>query len=45
MPSAAKELLRVEHLRQYFTSGKSVTRAVDDVSLTLNAGEILGLVG
>ena len=45
MPAEAKELLRVEHLRQYFTSGKSVTRAVDDVSLTLNAGEILGLVG
>ena len=45
MSAETKELLRVEHLRQYFTSGKAVTRAVDDVSLTLNAGEILGLVG
>lgn len=40
-----KELLRVEHLRQYFGSGKEVTRAVDDVSFTVKAGEIVGLVG
>ncbi len=45
MPDQTKEILRVEHLRQYFTSGKSVTRAVDDVSFTMRAGEILGLVG
>lgn len=41
----SKEILRVEHLRQYFNSGKSVTRAVDDVSFSLKAGEIMGLVG
>ncbi len=40
-----KELLRVEHLRQYFTSGKQVTKAVDDVSFSIRAGEIVGLVG
>lgn len=45
MSNETRELLRVEHLRQYFTSGKSVIRAVDDVSLTINAGEIVGLVG
>ena len=45
MHAENKELLRVEHLRQYFASGRAVTKAVDDVSLTLNRGEILGLVG
>jgi ABC-type oligopeptide transport system ATPase subunit len=43
--SQSKELLRVEHLRQYFTSGRSVTKAVDDVSFTVGRGEIVGLVG
>ena len=45
MSAENNELLRVEHLRQYFASGRAVTKAVDDVSLTLNRGEILGLVG
>lgn len=45
MMPESKEILRVEHLRQYFTSGKSVTRAVDDVSFSMKAGEIVGLVG
>ena len=38
---ACEELLRVEHLRQYFKA----TKAVDDVSFTVNRGEIVGLVG
>ena len=45
MHAENQELLRVEHLRQYFASGRNVTKAVDDVSLTLSRGEILGLVG
>ena len=45
MHAEKNELLRVEHLRQYFASGRAVTKAVDDVSLTLKKGEILGLVG
>ena len=45
MSAENRELLRVEHLRQYFASGRAITKAVDDVSLTLNKGEILGLVG
>ena len=39
------EILRVEHLRQYFTSGRAVTKAVDDVSFAVKQGEIVGLVG
>jgi len=45
-------LLRVEHLIKYFSTAKnllgrstSLTKAVDDVSLTVEKGESLGLVG
>jgi oligopeptide/dipeptide ABC transporter ATP-binding protein len=40
-------LLEVRHLSTHYVSarGTRVTRAVDDVSLTLGAGETLGIVG
>ena len=36
-------LLKVEHLRQYFN--KDSFRAVDDISFSINKGEVFGLVG
>ncbi|MBR1911243.1 MAG: ATP-binding cassette domain-containing protein [Treponema sp.] len=36
-------LLQVEHLRQYFNHG--TFHAVDDISFSINRGEVLGLVG
>ena len=45
MTTEKTELLRVEHLRQYFKSGHAVTKAVDDVSFSVKNGEIVGLVG
>lgn len=39
------ELLKVEGLKKYFPRGNKVLKAVDDVSFTLQSGEILGLVG
>jgi oligopeptide/dipeptide ABC transporter ATP-binding protein len=40
-------LLSLEHLSAHYVSqqGRRVVRAVDDVTLTLNAGETLGIVG
>ena len=39
------EILRVEHLRQYFRSEKTWIKAVDDISFSMKKGEIVGLVG
>lgn len=45
----AEKLLEVQHLKQYFPVGsgwhKKAVKAVDDISLTINKGETLGLVG
>lgn len=45
MTTEKAEILRVEHLKQYFPSGKSWVKAVDDVSFAVKKGEIVGLVG
>jgi ABC-type oligopeptide transport system ATPase subunit len=38
-------LLEVKDLNAVFPSGEKLVRAVNDVSFTLNEGEILGIVG
>jgi len=38
-------LLEIKNLKTYFFTTKGIVRAVDDVSLSLNKGEILGLAG
>lgn len=41
-----KKILELKNLKMYFpVDKKRVVRAVDDVSLTVNEGEVLGLVG
>ena len=49
---SGEELLRVEHLKKYFDINDEIKhqkhlclKAVDDVSFTLNRGEVLGIVG
>ncbi|MDT8389419.1 MAG: ABC transporter ATP-binding protein [Lentisphaeria bacterium] len=41
----ARPVVEIKNLTVEFTSGKNVVRAVDDVSLSIFPGEILGLVG
>lgn len=41
----SKEILRVSNLRTYFDTFKGTVKAVDDISFTMNEGEILGIVG
>ena len=41
----ANPLLEVRNLKTYFDVRGGILKAVDDVSLTINAGETLGLVG
>ena len=41
----AAALLRVEHLRVEFPTRRATLVAVDDVSFTIGAGEVLGVVG
>jgi peptide/nickel transport system ATP-binding protein len=40
-----EELLRMRNLKAYYFTREGVIRAVDDVSLSINRGELLGLVG
>lgn len=45
MQNNQEALLRVEHLCQYFKSGATELKAVDDVSFEIKKGEVFGLVG
>jgi len=39
------EVLRVEHLKAYYTSKRGLVRAVEDVSFSVRRGECVGLFG
>src|SRR5210317_25699 len=43
--SDVAELLVIENLHTHFFMKSGIVKAVDDVSLTVNKGEVLGLVG
>ena len=41
----SSSLLEVRHLKTQFMTGEGVIKAVDDVSLKVEKGQVLGLVG
>ena len=43
--SQEPHLLSVQELKTYFYTFEGVAKAVDDVSFTLDKGEVIGLVG
>lgn len=45
MQEQKTEILRVEHLKKYFTTPKGTPHAVDDVNFSIRTGETLGVVG
>ena len=45
VPAAGEPLLQVSHLRVSFQTDRALLCAVEDVSFTVNRGEILGIVG
>lgn len=40
-----EELLKVTELKKYFPAGRKFLKAVDNISITINKGETLGLIG
>lgn len=40
-----EELLKIENLRLYFDTEEGTVKAIEDVNLTVNKGEIVGIVG
>ena len=43
--TAVQPLLQVKHLRKQYKQKENIVQAVDDVDISLQAGEILGVVG
>lgn len=40
-----EELLKIENLRLYFDTEEGIVKAIEDISLTVQNGEIVGIVG
>lgn len=40
-----KEILKLEHIQKYYGNQGNVTKAIDDISFSVNAGEFVGIMG
>ncbi|MBP0724592.1 ABC transporter ATP-binding protein [Bacillus sp. RG28] len=45
MSNSTEKLIEVKNLKQYFNTGKTVVKAIDDVTFDIYRGETFGLVG
>ena len=39
------ELLKIDHIEKYYGSKSVLTKAIDDISLTVNEGEFVAIMG
>lgn len=42
---AIKEILRLDHIQKYYTNGKNITKAIQDISFCVQEGEFVGVMG
>ena len=40
-----KEILRLEHIQKIYGTGGSITKAIRDISFTVEEGEFVGIMG
>lgn len=45
MDTIITEILRLEHIQKYYGNQGNLTKAIDDISFTVNAGEFVGIMG
>ena len=40
-----KEVLKLEHIQKYYGNGGNVTKAIQDISFSVQEGEFVGIMG
>lgn len=40
-----KEILKLDHIQKYYGNGGSITKAIQDISFSVNEGEYVGIMG
>ena len=39
------EVLKLEHIQKYYGNGENVTKAIQDISFSVQEGEFVGIMG
>ena len=45
MRTIIKEMLRLEHIQKYYGNQGNITKAINDISFSVNEGEFVGIMG
>ena len=40
-----KEILKLDHIQKYYGNGGNVTKAIQDISFSVQEGEFVGIMG